>query len=79
MDPIEIQISVLRPPPTRPVAEPKTLWLSPDWVSFDRPITIKFNETRLALKQPIKPSQEVMLEDVRTRGDRQHPFSKVEQ
>jgi predicted esterase len=57
-----------------------TLWLSPDWVNFDRPITIRFNSERLALKQPIKPSLEVMLEDVRTRGDRQHPFwAKVEQ
>jgi hypothetical protein len=57
-----------------------TLWLTPDWVSFDRPITIRINEERLALKQPIKPSLTVMLEDVRTRGDRQHPFwAKVEQ
>ncbi len=57
-----------------------TLWLSPEWVSFDRPITIKLNESRLSAKQQLKPSLEVMLEDVRTRGDRQHPFwAKVEQ
>ncbi len=49
-------------------------------MSFDRPITIKLNESRLSAKQQPKPSLEVMLEDVRTRGDRQHPFwAKVEQ
>ena len=45
-----------------------TIWLSPGIVDFAKPIEI--NGTR----REARPSIEVMLEDVRTRGDRQHPF-----
>ena len=58
-----------------------TVWLSPEWVSFERPISVVVNESRIAGgKGAIKPSIRVILEDARTRGDRQHPFwAKVEQ
>jgi predicted esterase len=45
-----------------------TVWLSPDWIDFSKPIS--FGRDRI----DVAPSTEVLLEDVRTRGDRQHPF-----
>jgi predicted esterase len=57
------------------------VWLSPEWVNFDRadrPVTVTVGGVRLNTKH-IKPSVPVMLEDARTRADRQHPFwAKVE-
>jgi hypothetical protein len=47
------------------------VWLSPDLVSFDRRLTLQLNGRRVP---PPDPSLTVLLEDVRTRGDRQHPF-----
>ncbi|MCG8586641.1 MAG: peptidase [Pirellulales bacterium] len=44
------------------------LWLSPDIVDFAKPIQIN------GRRREATPSIKVMLEDVRTRGDRQHPF-----
>lgn len=46
-----------------------TIWLSPDHVDFSRDIRIggRFSES-------VQPSTKVLLEDVRTRADRQHPF-----
>jgi pimeloyl-ACP methyl ester carboxylesterase len=57
-----------------------TVWLSPELVSFDRPINVTINGSRLAGgKGAIKPSIPLMLEDARIRADRQHPFwAKVE-
>jgi hypothetical protein len=57
-----------------------TVWLSPELVSFDRPILVTINGTHVgAGKGAIKPSITLMLEDARTRADRQHPFwAKVE-
>jgi len=51
-----------------------TIWLSPEWVNFDRPMTITLNTVRVSPHQVIKPSLSVLLEDARTRADRQHPF-----
>lgn len=48
-----------------------SLWLSPDFIDIERPIRILRNKT---IQVREKPSAEVLLEDVRTRGDRQHPF-----
>ncbi|MEQ8790365.1 MAG: PHB depolymerase family esterase [Pirellulaceae bacterium] len=45
-----------------------TIWLSPEMVDFDKRIYIS-GKARI-----VKPSAEVLLEDVRTRVDRQHPF-----
>jgi pimeloyl-ACP methyl ester carboxylesterase len=54
-----------------------TVWLSPDIVNFELPFMIKFNGRDY--RQNLQPSVGVILEDARTRGDRQHPFwQKVE-
>lgn len=56
-----------------------TLWLSPEAVDFDRPMKLTLNNTSLTKSRRIDPDLSVLLEDVRTRGDRQHPFwAKVE-
>jgi predicted esterase len=54
-----------------------TVWLSPEMVDFAQRVTISANTRSENLV--VKPSVETILEDVRTRGDRQHPFwAKVE-
>jgi hypothetical protein len=50
-----------------------TLWLSPTMVDFEKRISINGRSS------VIKPSLQTILEDVRSRGDRQHPYwAKVE-
>ena len=48
-----------------------TVWLSPSFVDFSKKVNItgrgKFNDF-------VTPSREILLEDVRTRCDRQHPY-----
>ncbi len=53
-------------------AERMTVWLSPELVDFNNPITVSVRN--LGRVRNPKPSIEALLEDVRTRGDRQHPF-----
>ncbi len=48
------------------------VWLTPEMVDFNRPITIS-SAGRIS-KEDLQPSIEVMLEDVRQRGDRLHFF-----
>ncbi len=48
-----------------------TLWLSPEFVDFDKLIQIK---GRGSWKGFVKPSTEVILEDVRRRAERQHAY-----
>jgi hypothetical protein len=57
-----------------------TIWLSPDLVNFNARVNITLGGRRpVGVPPMIKPSVETMLEDVRVRGDRQHPFwAKVE-
>jgi predicted esterase len=56
-----------------------TLWLSPEMVNFDERVSITVVGNRMSRTELVKPSIETILEDVRTRGDRQHPFwAKVE-
>ncbi len=53
------------------------VWLSPEMVDFDKPITVTVNSRNIRLDGTA--DVKIILEDVRTRGDRQHPFwSKVE-
>lgn len=61
-------------------SEAATIWLSPDMVDFDEPIRVKVNRRRVTTtNNPVTTSVEVLLEDVRTRADRQRPFwAKVE-
>jgi len=57
-----------------------TIWLSPEMVDFKSRINITVGGRRPnGTPATIKPSVETMLEDLRVRGDRQHPFwAKVE-
>ncbi len=49
-----------------------TIWLSPEMVDFDKQITLSIKGVRE--RRDPKPETRVMLEDVRGRADRQHPF-----
>jgi hypothetical protein len=76
-----------------------TVWLTPEMLDFDEPVSITINGQRAttggnpdaggssasdrrdrpARLRFVEPDLEVLLEDVHTRGDRQHPFwAKVE-
>ncbi|HRX78373.1 MAG TPA: peptidase [Pirellulaceae bacterium] len=53
------------------------VWLSPEMVDFDQPITVTVNARNI--RKVAAADAKTLLEDVRTRGDRQHPFwAKVE-
>jgi predicted esterase len=55
-----------------------TVYLSPEIIDFNERIEISVNTVR-PISDNIRPQVETILEDVRTRGDRQHPFwAKVE-
>ncbi len=49
-----------------------TIWLSPEFVNFDKPINIAIKGP--SKRREPKPEIRVILEDVRSRADRQHPF-----
>ncbi len=52
-----------------------TIWLSPDVVDFSQPIDIKINGSKVTkARGSTEPNLRVLLEDVRTRGDRIRPF-----
>lgn len=53
-------------------AQQATVWLTPEMLSLDRKITVTVNGRDI--REDVKPDAEVLLEDVRTRGDRQHAF-----
>ncbi len=61
-------------------ADRVTIWLSPEVVDFKRRISVTVNSTRpVKLASDLEPSLSVLLEDVRTRVARLHPFwAKVE-
>lgn len=61
-------------------AERVTVWLAPEIVDFGRKYQVTINGRRMPTNTPFaSPNLETLLEDVRTRGDRQHPFwAKVE-
>ncbi|MDX1964178.1 MAG: peptidase [Pirellulales bacterium] len=54
-----------------------SIWLSPEMVSFNSEIKIIYNGQSLVRGKSIPASEEILLEDVRTRGERQHPFWAV--
>jgi dienelactone hydrolase len=52
-----------------------TVWLSPQMTDFKSRMNIVVNGRRINGRDPvIRPSLDTLLEDVRTRGDRLHPF-----
>jgi predicted esterase len=59
----------------RTAANDVTLWLSPELIDFKKKSNISVNGRSLRMAQPyLEPSSKVILEDVRTRSDRLHPF-----
>ena len=53
-----------------------TVWLAPEIVNFDAKVDVRINKRAFS---NVQPTVATILEDVRTRGDRQHPFwAKVE-
>jgi len=59
----------------RPGAAKATVWLAPQLVDFNEPVAISVIGRRSARSRKlIEPSLEVLLEDIRGRGDRQNPF-----
>ncbi len=57
-------------------AEEVRVWLSPEIVDFQRPVTINLG-TRRIHQGDITPDIDTLLEDLRTRCDYQHPFWTV--
>jgi hypothetical protein len=53
-------------------AERFSIWLTPEMIDFGRNIEVKTNATSKRFEP--KPETRVLLQDVRARGDRQHPF-----
>jgi predicted esterase len=52
------------------------IWLSPELVDFSRPVTVTLDGRKL-WKDPVVPDKRLLLEDLRLRADRQHPFWAV--
>ena len=57
-------------------AESVKIWLSPELVDFTRPISVSLDGRRLA-RDGVTADPDVLLEDLRLRGDRLHPFWAV--
>jgi hypothetical protein len=56
-------------------ADKVTVWLSPDLVDFSQQLVVEVNRHNLSPRDRIvRPDVNVLLEDVRTRADRQHPY-----
>ena len=71
--PAEVDANVLATNGVRvtSTAEKVTVWLSPEIVDFSAKMSITINNKRVPSPGP---SIVTLLEDARTRGDRQHPF-----
>jgi len=55
-------------------SEDVTVWLSPELVKFEEPLVVELNTRSMSRERFVRPDLNVLLEDARTRGDRQHPF-----
>jgi pimeloyl-ACP methyl ester carboxylesterase len=52
-----------------------TVWLSPELVDFNQKLVVELNGRAITPRdRTVRPDVNVLLEDVRTRADRQHPF-----
>mgnify|MGYP001243328488 CR=1 FL=1 len=55
--------------------EKATIWLSPELVDFNEKILVEVNNRAISPRDRyVRPDLNVLLEDARTRADRQHPF-----
>ncbi len=52
--------------------KPFTLWLSPDFVDFSQDVSVSGQSANF--KRKVEPSLSVLLEDIRKRADRDHPY-----
>jgi predicted esterase len=57
-------------------AERTSVWLAPELIDFSQPLTVTVDGRRVH-RGPISPDAAVLLEDLRLRSDRQHPFWAV--
>jgi predicted esterase len=55
-------------------ADKVTVWLSPELVDFNKPVRIDVKGRQLNHDPNLTPDLATLLDDVRTRSDRQHPF-----
>jgi pimeloyl-ACP methyl ester carboxylesterase len=56
-------------------ASKTTVWLSPELVDFNQKLIVELNGRSLTSRdRTVRPDIMTLLEDVRTRADRQHPF-----
>jgi hypothetical protein len=53
------------------------VYLTPDMIDFSQRAQVRVNGSVLNREPFVEPDLALMLEDVRTRGDRQHPFWAV--
>lgn len=51
-----------------------TFWVGPSMLDFEQPINFLVNGKKVRVPRDTKPDLRILLEDVRTRGDRQNPF-----
>jgi hypothetical protein len=52
-----------------------TVWLSPELVDLNQKLVVELNGRAITPRdRTVRPDLTVLLEDVRTRADRQHPF-----
>lgn len=65
------QVNLFSLGPGQGVGESATLWLSGESVDFDQEIEIR---GRGKFRDYVLPSRKTLLEDVRQRGDRRHPY-----
>lgn len=74
----EAQITATNGVQVRSSASRARIWLSPELVDFSQRVNISFNGTRVPRESDfVAGDLGVLLEDVRGRGDRQHPFWAV--
>ena len=57
-------------------AERVRVWISPELVDLALPVPVSLDGRKIS-RDEIVPDVAVLLEDLRTRGDRQHPFWAV--
>jgi dienelactone hydrolase len=54
-----------------------SVYLTPEMIDFSKPVNVLHNGKNLTGGKQISPNLRTILEDVRTRGDRHHPFWAV--
>lgn len=72
---VEAKVNAANNITIRTGADRVSVWLAPELVDFNQRVLITVNGQRLKRDDEfVAPDLATMLEDVRTRGDRQHPF-----